>query len=123
MFHDHARDDVRCRAIRPDTDNFAFEIFHRFERRFSNQRQRRAILRAGDHFQLRAFEIGADHRADQRRVVDVAAHQRHGRDIRVHANDFGVDSLLFEKILRVRHTNRQVGNIVIGHADPDLVGA
>ena len=78
-------------------------------------------MRTSDHFQFSAFKISADDGPDEGCVAHVSANQCHGRHIGVHANDFGVDALLFEEISCLSNADGKVREIVVGYSDSHAV--
>ena len=117
----HARGDVRCGAEAADAQGFALEIFQCFELRLSDQRHRPVVEKAGDDSHRQAGNGGADDGAEQLTVVDVSCRQGGDRDVGIHPNDLGFESLVFEQPVFLRHRDRQVRHIRIGHRDANPV--
>ena len=78
-------------------------------------------MRTGDHFQFSALEVSPDDGPDEGCVAHVAANQSHRRHIGIHANDFGLDTLLFEEISCLSNTDGEIREIIVGHPDSHAV--
>ena len=117
LFDHHARGDVRCGAEAADAQGFALEVFQCFELRLSDQRHRPIIEKAGDDSYRQAGNRAADDGAEQLAVVDVPCRQGGDRDVGIHPNDLSFEILVFEQPVFLRHRDRQVRHIRIGHRD------
>ena len=102
MFENHARYDIRRRAVGADPDGFAFEIFDRLKLRPRDQHKRKARHIAGQHLKWQTPDRGPNSTPHDRIVIDIAVDQCRHRHIAPHLDDLRLKPLLFEEALLLR---------------------